>query len=123
MKTVSEVQSELNLYIAMNGGILSIREADEEFNDYARKTVKAMKNEYGAAYLANTSKAGTDADYKYVPYNGQTIFTAEYDICSPVSDEKLLMMIYSWANGLNDISIDEIHNYLKKIGGCTLLWR
>lgn len=123
MKTVEDIKKELNIYIAQCGGILNIHEADEIFNDFSRKLIEAMKNQYGSAYLANSSKAGSDPNYKYVKYTGQKIYNAEYDICIPKPDERLLLLIYAWANDISDLTIEQIHSRLDKMGGTTLLWR
>ncbi len=123
MKTVEDVRREINTYIICCGGILSILEADETFNDYSREMVEVMKNQYGTAYLANSMEAGKNVAYSYVEFNGQLIHNFEFDICVPKADEKLLRMIYSWNNHLNNMSIDNIHDYLKEINGSILLWR
>lgn len=81
-----------NNYIALCGGILSIREADDTYNDFNRSIIEAyrMKNG-GKAYIGRVN--GEKDEPILTEYVGQMVYNFGCDFVIPTEDVELVALI------------------------------
>lgn len=120
-------------YVAAVGGYCSICEADEDYNDYNRCIIDAMKTAYGRVFLGSINLDGAKRqevlDGKssvYTEYVGQKIYNGGYEFCVPVADEELEQLIRGW-NGDDRlpkkwVNVEAITGRVRDVGGEYLIW-
>lgn len=107
-----------NEYIRSAGGILGIREADEEYNDLNRSILSAFNEKNGLrAYICKSSVASNKKEL--IPYREQ-IRNFECDFAIPGFDEELQVLLNSYNNG--EVSYDTISEKVDQLKGLMFVW-
>lgn len=120
-----------NRYIASVGGILSLPEADDEYNDFNRKIISAFKKLHPKAHLGNVSNYNTlarqdliNGDIKALTeYDGGMVYNFGCDFIVPCYDEKLNDLIRDWNDEFKSAKVDDIYDRVKNLGGVYFIWR
>ena len=107
------------LYAASRGGILSLREADDTWNNFNREIIKEYAKVYPNCRLGSYNKAET------VSYTGQKIYNFDYDFIISEPDEELKNLIEKRLfKGYTDMaSIMKIQNRIEAKNGEILIWK
>ena len=108
-------------YIAAYG----VREADEILNDYNRRIIKAIKAEYGEAYLGNINyqmSDKSDIDMVYKEYVGQTLYNFCARFVVPYRDRVIEELVLDWRKNSSTKALDKLMDRIEEIGGYNLFW-
>ena len=120
------------MYLWATGGPLELREADETYNDWNRKKIDALRQQYGKVYLGcinyyndKREKVAAGGDI-YEEYTGGMIPSFYCGYVVPTPDQELQKLVQAW-NGCNSLPapsdiVDKIFDRVEKIGGAHLLW-
>lgn len=132
MTKLDEIVERQNDYARRQGGIYTLNEADETYNDMNREQIAAFKEKHGAEFLGNINFYGDDraavvAGEKnvYEEYVGQMVYNFECDFCVPCADEALAEIIRAWNTPGRPLALSEITHITDKIealGGINLIW-
>lgn len=120
-----------NRYIVSVGGILSLPEADDEYNDFNRKIISAFKKLHPKAHLGNVSNYNTlarqdliNGDIKALTeYDGRVVYNFGCDFIVPDYDEKLNDLIRDWNDEFKSAKVEDIYDRVKNLGGVYFIWR
>lgn len=119
-------------YISSQGGILSIEEGDEKYNNYNREMLYALKQVRNHLYLGSVNYYGekreriaSGEDSVYEELEDQVVYNFYCDFAVPNPDQELEQMIRKWNSdeGQNDSSlVCKIMDRIGEIGGINLVW-
>ena len=119
-----------NRYIASVGGILSLHEADDEYNDFNRKIISAFKKLHPRACKGSVNFYGdTRQDLleakvlALTEYDGGMVYNFGCDFIVPEFDERLNELIKAWNLENKVAKVEEILDRVKHLGGLNLIWR
>lgn len=116
-------------YIRQVGGILTIKEADDTYNDFNRQIIAAFYRVHGAAYLCKAryydfqrERIISGAESVYTEYIGQPLETFCCTFCVPTRDRPLqtLLRIFNESEMLS--TYRAITDRVKEVGGVQFLW-
>lgn len=108
-------------YVAVCG----VSEADEIFNDYNRRIIRAMKAESGKAYLGNINYQmfnKSDICVVYEEYVGQPLYNFCAEFVVPCKDRIVEELVLDWMKNASTKSLKVLMNRIEKIGGYNLFW-
>ncbi len=127
---VSYYKAVQNRYIASVGGVLSLDEADEKYNDLNRKIISAFKKWHPRACKGsvnfydesrqNLIKGKISA---VTEYDGGMVFNFGCDFIVPKYDEKLNDLIREWNTPFSTAKVDDIYKRVNSLGGVYFLWK
>lgn len=116
-------------YLQAIGGVGSLMEADDIYNDFNRETIQAMVRRDGQAYLGSINYYGEDRERilakersVYEKYTGGKIYNFCCAFCVPVQDEQLEEMVRIWNETAPASMVDKIMHRVEAIGGVNFLW-
>lgn len=123
-KTLEELNSLENDYIARNWYNGGSSEFDMEINDIARAKIIAVKRKYGTCFLArfHPQEGQANPGSYFIPYEGQNIYNFDYDIAVPVEDEELRRLLALFLERQSKAIITRIFGRVSEVGGVMLMW-
>lgn len=114
----------------LRGGMLSLNETDEQYNDLNREMISAFKLRYGTAYLGSVNLYGgrgkrilSGEESVYEEYTGQKVYNFSCDFVIPVADKTLEKMILEWNTPDVEAKIEPLMDRISAIGGKNIIWR
>lgn len=126
---LDRAQAEQLEYIARSGGVLEIREADDNYNNYNRTVIVKFKEAYGSAFLGNINfydekrkKVAAGEESVYEEFMGQPIYNFSCSFVVPVKDEKLEELIRAWNGGPGKADVNKIFARIDELKGICFLW-
>lgn len=117
-------------YLQGIGGILTLSEMDNPYNDLNREMIDAYRLRYGTAYLGSVNLNGergnrimSGEESVYEEYTGQKVCNCSCDFIIPVADKTLEKMILDWNTHSININVERITARISAIGGKYIIWR
>lgn len=124
MKTLEDIIAIENNYIRQCGGLLNIKEADENQNTISRCKIRAFKNKFGKCFLGKINRRENKPVLR--EYRRGKIYNFDCDFVIPEYDTELEKMIKEYNNKpysrelIKDI--ERIHNKIAELNGLIILW-
>jgi hypothetical protein len=124
MKTLEDVIKMENDYISKCGGLMNIKEADDNLNEISRCKIRAFKDKFGKCFLGKINKRADEPALK--EYKQGMIYNFDCDFIVPEYDAELENMINEYNSkpyseeSMKDIK--RIQNKIEQLGGLTILW-
>lgn len=122
MKTLEDVIKMENDYICQCGGLMNIKEADDNLNEISRCKIKAFKEKFGKCFLGKINKRTNEPALREYE-QGMMVYNFDCDFVVPKKDAELENMINDYnSKPYSDELVKHIYNKIEKLGGLIILW-
>lgn len=120
--TLALAKRRQNEYVRAAGGLMSIYEADDTYNDYNRSIIQAYAMMHRAVWLGSVNPSSAQDGAPLVKYAGEKLYNFCCGFCVPTNDAVLLQFINNWRATGDAAELKKIEKRIEQLDGLSVVW-